>query len=178
MTNGQVSAGAPRIFGFGIYLIVLNIILLYLLLRIWPSKIPPPDPDTLSLLWGGWLEIGKVSLEARYLLIVMVAAALGSYVHLATSFADYVGARKLVWSWGWWYVLRPFIGMALGVIVYFALRAGLLVPSSGAEALNPYGVAAITGMAGMFSKQATDKLREVFENVFGTQNAPPRTDGL
>jgi hypothetical protein len=32
--------------------------------------------------------------------------------------------------------------------------------------VNPYGVAALSGLAGLFSKQATDKLREVFETLF------------
>jgi hypothetical protein len=31
-------------------------------------------------------------------------------------------------------------------------------------------------LAGMFSKQATDKLREVFENLFKTTDPPTRKD--
>jgi hypothetical protein len=50
-----------------------------------------------------------------------------------------------------------------------ALRhGGLIAGSSGAGDLGPYGVTALPGLAGMFSKQATDKLREVFENLFKT----------
>jgi hypothetical protein len=50
--------------------------------------------------------------------------------------------------------------------------------STGADGLSPYGVAAIAGLAGLFSKQATDKLREVFENLFKTDHPPNRTDKL
>jgi hypothetical protein len=32
--------------------------------------------------------------------------------------------------------------------------------------VNPYGVAALAGLAGLFSKQAMDKLRELFETLF------------
>ncbi len=66
--------------------------------------------------------------------------------------------------------MRPFIGTALAVIVYFVVQGGLIAGTSGAGSLSPYGVAAIAGLAGMFSKQATDKLREVFENLFRTEN--------
>jgi len=75
-------------------------------------------------------------------------------------------------------VLRPFIGVAWSLIVYFAVRGGLMGGATGAGALSPYGVAAIAGLAGMFSKQATDKLREVFENLFKTEHPPNRSDKL
>ena len=68
--------------------------------------------------------------------------------------------------------------MALAVLVYFVLRGGLIMPSTGAGSLSPYGVAAFSGLAGMFSKQATDKLREVFENLFKTEKPPERANKL
>lgn len=177
MSNGPDVMPKGQVLGFGIYLIVLNLALLYILLRIWPETTASAPASRVAL--GGGLEF-EVPLEIRYLLIVAVAGALGSYIHLATSFADYVGNRQLVWSWGWWYALRPFIGMALALLVYFLIRGGLVLPSGNGNVatLSPYGVAAIAGMAGMFSKQATDKLKEVFENLFRTQNPPERRDEL
>ena len=175
MSDGADVIPKGRVFGFGVYLIVLNLALLYVLVQIWPSEIPTPPTGKVTLLWDIGFDVAR---ETRYLLIVIVAGALGSYIHLATSFSDYVGSRKLVGSWFWWYLLRPFIGMALAVIVYFAIRGGLIAANSGAETLSPYGVAAITGMAGMFSKQAADKLKEVFENLFKTEKPPNRTDKL
>ena len=161
---------------FGLYMIVLNIVLVYLLFTLWPDD--PSSKSTLpvQLFWG------KVAVmlapEQRFLLIVILAGALGSYIHTATSFADFLGNRKLFTSWAWWYLLRPFIGMALALVVYFAVRGGLIGASTGASGLSPFGVAAIAGLSGMFSKQATDKLREVFENLFKTEKPPDRTDKL
>jgi hypothetical protein len=168
-----------RVLGFGAYLIVLNLALLYILLKIWPETIPvkPDDENVVALLWGGRLAF-RLLPEIRYLLIVAVAGALGSYIHLATSFADYVGNRQLFRSWEWWYLLRPFIGMALALVVYFMVRGGLITGNSGAGNLSPYGIAAIAGLAGMFSKQATDKIKEVFEFLFQVQNPPERADKL
>jgi len=63
-----------------------------------------------------------------------------------------------------------FIGVALALLFYFAVRGSLLSASGSAatQAVNPYGIAALAGLVGLFSKQATDKLREVFETAFRT----------
>ena len=60
--------------------------------------------------------------------------------------------------------------MVLALIFYFALRGGFLLLTSDRNAPNisPFGVGALSGLVGMFSKQATDKLREMFDNLFKT----------
>jgi hypothetical protein len=164
-----------------------------------PVQLTSPPPETLQqvsgiaqFVFGAYMVVlniltitgffGKIrfdmSLEVRFLVIAVLGGALGSYVHAATSFVDYLGNRKFVKSWTWWYLLRPFIGVALALLIYFAVRGGLISASTGAGGLSPYGVAAIAGMAGLFSKQATDKLREVFEVLFKTDHPPARSDKL
>jgi hypothetical protein len=133
------------------------------------------DPLRVRLIPGLWEPV--IWPEVRLLILVAVAGALGSFIHLATSYANYLGNRQLVSSWKWWYILRPFIGSALAAIIYFAARGGLLSGVAGAGDLSPYGITALAGLTGMFSKQATDKLREVFENLFKTE-PPPRADPL
>lgn len=160
---------------FGFYMALLNLVLVYLLFRIWPGTVPMGSAEV--SIFAGKLHI-YLTPETRFLLIVVLTGALGSYIHAATSFVDFIGNRQLYGSWAWWYVLRPFIGVALALIVYFAVRGGLVGGATGADSLSPYGVAAIAGLAGMFSKQATDKLREVFENLFKTDHPPIRTDKL
>ncbi len=68
--------------------------------------------------------------------------------------------------------------MPLPLILYFAVRGGLITGNAGAQNLSLYGVAAVAGSAGMFSKQATDKLREVFETLFKTTQPLERPDEL
>jgi hypothetical protein len=169
----------PRYFvlAMSVYIISLNLVLVYLLVRLWPGTVPVASQSWVTLAWGKHHRF-ELWIETRYLLIVALSGAIGSYIHLATSFVDFVGNRRLVRSWTLWYVLRPFIGMALAVLVYFVARAGLITGTGGAESLNLYGVAAIAGMCGLFSKQATDKLREVFENLFRTKVATQRADPL
>lgn len=162
---------------FGTYLIVLNLFLLYLLFKLWPGTVPFGPEDRVSLLWGGRMVL-DLWVETRYLLIVAVAGALGSYIHLATSYADFLGNKKFVKSWFWWYLLRPFIGVALALVLYFVMRGGLIPAGANASNLSIYGVAAVSGMCGLFSRQATDKLRETFETLFQAKRPPDRADKL
>ncbi len=147
----------------GIYLVAAAVILAFLILSYWPIKGNP----------GVVIVFGKeyvMDPDVRLLLLVLFAGALGSFVHSATSFADFVGNQSLAPSWMWWYVLRPFIGMGIAAIFYFLIRGGLFLVS-GAPDLekSPFGIVAIAALSGMFSKQATDKLGDIFDNFFKTE---------
>ena len=96
---------------------------------------------------------------------------LGSLIQSMTYFAAYVGHGKFSKRWILWYVLRPFIGVPLALLFYFVLRGGFFSVSAGSEAVNPYGVAALSGLAGMFSKQAMEKLKTTFDSIFKTGKA-------
>ena len=112
------------------------------------------------------------SLETRLLLLVMLAGAIGSFVYAASSLVDYLGNRTFISSWVWWYLLRPFIGMMLALVFYFVFRGGFITAGvnqggdAAASFINPFGVAAVAGLVGMFSKVAADKLNEVFTTLF------------
>jgi hypothetical protein len=156
----------------GVLMLLVGACLVYLIVAVWPAVRQATEPaaagqpapkTTVGL-------IGPVELtldpDAALLVLVVITGAFGSYVHAATSFADFVGNRTLATSWIWWYLLRLFIGVALAVIFYLAIRGGFLAAQADAAAVNPYGVAALAGLVGMFSKQATDKLEETFTNLF------------
>jgi hypothetical protein len=165
----------PMQYALGAYVVGMFFLLLYLLVKTWPLNLK--GVESTQFLWG----TVQLPPEIRLMFVAAVAGALGSYVHLATSFADYAGNEKLTVNWGWWYVVRPFVGMALAEVVYFALRGGLLNSAAGdsaTSAISPYGVATTAALTGLFSKQATDKLREVFETLFRTQEKVERKDAL
>src|SRR3990172_11822398 len=139
------------------YFVSLGVATAFVLWRIWPTG-GASDP---VVVLGDRVAVSSDP-DACVILIAALSALLGSFVHSATSFATYLGNYKLLRAWVGWYVLRPVIGMALGLVFYFLLRAGLVTTES-AAAVNEFGVAALSALAGMFSKQAADKLEEVFE---------------
>jgi len=109
-------------------------------------------------------------------LLVLIVGALGGCIHGATSFAAFAGTENLQASWVWYYLLRAPISATLALITYFAVRGGFL-SAGGTTDVNTFGIAALAGLVGMFSKQATAKLDEVFSTLFRT-SAPPSTNKL
>lgn len=117
-----------------------------------------------------------VTYDQRLFLLVLILGALGSYIHAVMSFADYAGNRRLVQSWLWWYLLRPFTGAPTALVLYFAVRAGFMTPTASGGDVSRFGISALAMLAGMFSMKAADKLEEVFDVLFKTQEK--RKDSL
>jgi hypothetical protein len=129
-----------------------------------PSPKPLPDPEQISF-FGGLIK-PQVYAETRLLLIVMLAGCLGSLMHALRSLYWYTGNRHMVWSWAPLYFLLPFTGAILAVIFYFVVRGGFFSPQASFEFTSPFGFAALSSLVGLFSTQATLKLKEVAETVF------------
>ena len=151
----------------GSFLLLLGVVLVYLLLALWPA-VQAATSKSVSKQIQLFGTTYKPTPDTALLLLVISVSALGSYVHVAISFADFVGNRRLEKSWIWWYLLRIFIGIVIAVLFYFALRGGFLASNTQPSTINPYGIAALAGLSGLFSKQATDKLHEVFDTLFRT----------
>jgi hypothetical protein len=168
-----------------VYFVSLAVLTFYLLVATWPASEGNDLRKLADFSIFGSAPL-SISSDHRLFLTVIAAGALGSLIHSITSFADYVGNRSLGKSWIWWLVLRTPIGIALALLFYLVLRGGLIVPSLPSSTLpadttlllNPYGIAAISAMAGMFSKQAIDKLREVFDTLFQAREPVNRADPL
>lgn len=155
----------------GIYLVACTASAAVLLILIFP--------DTMTvegLAAPGSFGYGLTP-DRGLLTIALLAGVLGSGMHSMQSFAAYVGDRKLGSTWVWWYLLRGPIGAILGLFIYVALRGGFLTIGSGTT-INPYGVFAAAGLAGWFSKRATDKLAEVFDVLFRTAQPAEMTGKL
>lgn len=167
-----------------VFYVALPFVLIYLLFKLFPPNPWPANESSQQISFIFKLVSVWTTQEERFLLLVIVAGALGSYIHSATSYSDYRGNRQFNPSWLLWYLLRPFVGVCLALIVYFAVRGGLLSVVLGGDAaknvgdINPFGIAAISGLTGMFSKQAADKLAEVFTTLFKSGGDDSRKDSL
>jgi len=93
------------------------------------------------------------------------AGALGGFLHGAQSLVHYMGNRSLRRTWALWYLLRPLQGAVVGTALYIIARAGLISGTGGV--VNIYGVSALGLLGGWFAKNAADKMKEVFETLFG-----------
>lgn len=114
--------------------------------------------------------------DTRLFLVVISVGGLGSLIHVLRSAYEYVGNRRLRRSWFLMYLLEPLVGASLALVVYCVLRGGLTTSVASSSDINPYGMAAVAALVGMFSRQTVDKLSVVFNTLL----TPPResTDQL
>ena len=126
--------------------------------------------------------VNRINRDIDLLLLVLLGGALGSFLHTARSYSEFIGNRTIKSSWTWWYCLHPFIGAGLALVIYAAVRGGFMAISTGsnlkASDLNPFGVVSLAALVGMFSKAATTKLGEVFDTMFESAKAGESKDKL
>jgi len=119
---------------------------------------------------------GSISADVNLLLIAVFVGALGGLLHSLRSLSSYVGERQLRWSWVLFYLLLPAVGAMLSLIFYLLVRGGLISPEGSGTDLNPYGIAAISALVGLFTGQAAEMLKSVFSTLFA--KAKSGTDTL
>ena len=177
-------------FALGALALATTLLFSLILIWFWPLNTGGDPAAAISvasqdLAWFDCRRCQAIPFELQMLVVVASAGGVGSSIHVATSFASYVGNGKFIPTWTWWYVLRIPIGVGLAILVYFLLRGGFMtVPSGGGNGarpedyVNPFGFAGVAGLTGMFSKQATDKLQELFDTLFRTNEDAQRDDKL
>ena len=115
-------------------------------------------------------------LEWRHFALVMVMGALGTYLSASRSFVNYVGNRQFVPSWGLFYLIRPSFGIGLALLAYVGYRIGAVPGPSGAAVGDPFAIAFLAGMVGLFADLTLEKLRELMGVLFRTNDE--RTDKM
>lgn len=133
-----------------------------MILRVQKPKVPL-NVLFLRAVWGEpW-----INREVQLLLIITLAGALGTFVHILKSATAFIGNGTMKASWFWWYITGPLVGSAMALIFYAVLRGGFLVGTPADEKfVNPFGAFVIGALVGMFSDKASLKLAEIFDTVF------------
>lgn len=111
-----------------------------------------------------------ISQDTQFLLLVLLMGAFGSSVYGLKTLADYIGTRKFEASWFCYYIIQPFEGGGIALIMYLVIRGGFLTGASDTNSVNKFGICAIAALAGAFSDTAFMKLREVFLILFKPQD--------
>lgn len=164
----------------GLLMASTSLLALYGLWKFWPA--PPPAtgsaPAIAKFSYFGW-HLTLTQAQQSFV-VVALAGVIGAMLHGLRSLSFYVGERYLFRSWIAYYILLPIVGGLLATVVYLVLRAGLLPGQTSSSQPNPYGITAIAALVGMFSAQAAEKLKAVFEILFtkvqpGSQSAADAT---
>ena len=108
----------------------------------------------------------KIHLNTLILILVGLMGFLGNMVHISSSFTSFVGNGTFKRSWILWYFVKPFTAAGLAILIYFVIRAGFFNYASDASSVSIYGVLSLAALAGLFTDNATLKLKEIFDVVF------------
>ena len=112
--------------------------------------------------------------EFKESLITMFAAGVGSSITSILAYLEHASEKKdFDRAYIPWYVARPVMGMLLGLVFYFTLKGGLFVLTFGGgtdsqpdKIMNLWSLSAAGALVGLFSKNAIEKLRELFNILF------------
>lgn len=144
-----------------------------------------PTPPTLQI-GVGVFSFAALSLAAvvamlhfgvesvtRQAILMTCAAGVGSSIATILGFLEHASEKEdFNPAFAPWFVGRPVMGLLLGLTFFLVIRGGMLgvLPNFDKVSLNPYGLAAIGAMVGLFTKHAVEKLQEVFDVLFQTKN--------
>ena len=134
-------------------------------------------PDTAS---GSAILSVLVKPDFQYMLVAFLAAGIGSsiatiyaYLRHASTLQDFDPAYIP------WYFLRPVLGSLLGLVFYWLIRGSIIAilpaeqPNASSPDLDLNALAGVSALVGLFSRQAIQKLREIFHVLFVTQGNIP-----
>jgi hypothetical protein len=73
------------------------------------------------------------------------------------------------------------VGVGLALLTYLVVRGGFLtgsfdVGTDVAKTINPFGVAAVAALTGMFAREASNKLSDIFGRLFSSEEAEADAD--
>jgi hypothetical protein len=127
-----------------------------------------------SFCWPDWiLKCVEAAPDIVNALVTMFGAGIGSAIATILGYLEHASEKKdFDQAYSPWYVGRPLMGMLLGLVFYFLLRDGLLAvvtTRAKPEDLSTAGLAGVGALVGLFSKEAIEKLRELFNTVFSTK---------
>lgn len=126
----------------------------------------------LSVLWWS----GTVSPSMLFLPIVLLSGGLGGALHGLASLTDHVAKRDFGQRWIMWYLAHPFVGAAVATVFVMMLQAGLGGQFTSGASGNAYGAGALAALSGLFSRNALQTLRDVFNVVTGNRAQPEVLD--
>jgi hypothetical protein len=115
---------------------------------------------------------GLYGLMAALLSLGGLSGALGAQLRSLTAFignACYTGQLDVV-TWWPYYLLRPFTGFVLGIVVVVVIQAGFLTVGGGAPSGTLWWVA-VAILAGYSDDEFTQKLRQISKAVFGGKDS-------
>ena len=144
----------------GYYLLIIPVILVFFVIDFWPVKNSA----------NAWLSTTlilnlNISFHLRMLLLILMSGALGSYIHVATSFSYHIAKRDFEPHWYWWYWMRLPIGAVLALVLIMVINGEIFVNPFINDGAAPSTAIGIAALIGLFSRHLLEKFRDIFDVI-------------
>lgn len=126
------------------------------------NGVKTPVPDSVTVLPNN--KLAHTVNEGVLIFLIAILGAFGAILHAMVSLGVFVGNNAFEKEWNIWYIFRPVVGGLLALLVYFVLRAGFVNGIQGSSDI--YTMLGIASLVGMFSRQAQEKLGDIFNILF------------
>jgi len=132
-----------------------------------------PDGDQSDEIIGSIGYLGfdiSMPYEIKMLIFVAFAGAAGGQLYVMRKYWLYISMNLFKRSWLPSYFTKPVIGALTGLVLYLLIRGGFFSFSSeSVSELNVYTFAALSALAGMFTKDIMIWLKTIIEKIFTTE---------
>jgi hypothetical protein len=151
------------------YTAVLFSVAMWVLISLWPKTQLDYNRTTARIVsiagTGTSFSIGP---ETLLLIAMILSGVIGACVFSAFAISHHLGPyHDFNQSWTAWYLLRPFVGAGLAVIINLLIRSSVFTVGSGTNIPNIVGLSGIAALAGLFSEDAVRKLNDIADELFG-----------
>jgi len=105
----------------------------------------------------------------RSLIYIGSSGGIGGVIYCMRGFYQNLVDKKFDLIWTWWYILRPFMSVGIGIFVYLFIVGGLLSVGSVSEVNYSKSVmfyCAVSFLAGFSFTQFASKLEELASTFF------------
>jgi hypothetical protein len=152
------------------------------LLGLLPAEVKVKAPEAEATYWSAIDKLAFISNEGLTGLLVSLlclgglSGAIGAHLRSLTAFVGNACFKNKLDLVVWWpyYVLRPFTGFILGIVVVVIVQGGFLAVGNGAPSGTLWWVA-VAILAGFGDDEFTQKLRQLTKTLFGTSS--PQSEG-
>lgn len=104
--------------------------------------------------------------DGYFFWVVLVAGMIGAIIRCIFSYFRHLGFGDFSLDWAWFYLMLPFGGAILSLVLYFVIRGGFYSSSLGKDlSLNLFSFAALGALTGLYSENAMEKLKQVAESL-------------
>jgi hypothetical protein len=116
-----------------------------------------------------------ISADGFLFIMMFCAGMLGAVIRAVYSYFKHIGLQDFSFLWTWFYILVPFMGGALSLVIYLVIRGGFYGASFGkGVVLNLFSFAALGALTGLFTDNAMEKLKQIASTILA--DVPPKVE--